>query len=197
MEKRHAGTSVALVSPKASTGLLSGYEVRNTIYKTTKNSTIDGYRKTLETSVFNSLFKFATIRNPWDMMISHYFSPHRGITEWDRERFVKMTSKIRPLRYYVGENTVVRRLLYRLGKCPAPTGVPLDHQLDFLIRFEQLDHDFQQVCARLNIPYHPLPQRNKSDRKHYSAYFDSELIELVRERFSEEIAYGKYSFERK
>ncbi len=72
----------------------------------------------------------------------------------------------------------------------------MDYHVDYLIRFEHLDHDFAHVCKVLNIPYGPLPHRNASTREHYSAYYTDESIELVRERFAEEIAFGNYQFER-
>jgi len=63
------------------------------------------------------------------------------------------------------------------------------------MRFEQLDNDFKVVCEKLDIPHSPLPKRNSSVRSHYSKYYDDELREIVRKKFSEEIEFGNYSFE--
>ena len=72
----------------------------------------------------------------------------------------------------------------------------IDFDIDYLIRFEQLNDDFKLVCKKLDIPYSPLPKRNKSKRTHYSEYYDDELIEIIRHKFIEEITFGNYRFEK-
>jgi len=66
----------------------------------------------------------------------------------------------------------------------------LVQNIDFLMRFEHLNDDFKKVCQIIDIPYQPLPVCNKSERKHYSAYFDEELKGRVALKFQEEIKYG-------
>lgn len=72
----------------------------------------------------------------------------------------------------------------------------VSRDIDFLIRFEELESDFSEVCRKLDIPAKRLPHRNASKRAHYSEYYDNELIDAVAERFSEEIELGQYRFER-
>lgn len=158
------------------------FEVRNKKYTLTKHSTLSQYKSVLEPNIYHSLFKFATIRNPWDMMISYYFSPNLGITEWNRNIFLKLINNIPTLRHYISVN---RSLNNR----------SLDEDIDFLIRFERLNDDFQAVCNKLGIPHSTLPKRNSSQRSHYSQYYDEELKEIVRSKFSEEINFGNYTFE--
>ncbi|UZQ55663.1 hypothetical protein OOK60_06210 [Trichothermofontia sichuanensis B231] len=74
---------------------------------------------------------------------------------------------------------------------------PLDGDIDFLMRFERLEHDFKLVCEKLDIPYSPLPKRNQSCRDHYAKYYDEELKAIVGAKFREEIAFGNYTFENK
>ena len=72
---------------------------------------------------------------------------------------------------------------------------PLDRDIDFLIRFENLNDDFNKVCKKIGLPAAPeLPVHNRSIRKHYSSYYDNELRELVARKFSTEIEYGDYQF---
>jgi len=172
------------------------FEVRNKQYPVTKHSTLAHYQAILDRELYQSLFKFATIRNPWDMMISFYFSPHRGVQAFKRQQFLALIRGTAPLRHYITEK-------------PQPTGgAPtadatklttdsrrLDENIDFLIRFEHLESDFRTVCERLDIPFSPLPQRNRSVHAHYSTYYDDELREIVGAKFHEEIALGNYTFE--
>jgi hypothetical protein len=162
------------------------FEVRNNEYDVTKHSTLSHYRSVLKANIYRSLFKFATIRNPWDMMISFYFSPHRGFTEWNRQIFLSLIESMSPLSHYICEKPSIRK---GEGNSSIYTDV------DFLMRFERLDDDFKVVCAKLDIPYSRLPKRNSSTRSHYSRYYDEELQEIVRQKFIEEITFGNYIFE--
>ena len=53
------------------------FGIKNAKYDIEKHSTLTDYKKILEKDVYDSLFKFSTIRNPCARMISYYFSPHR------------------------------------------------------------------------------------------------------------------------
>jgi len=165
------------------------FEVRNKDYDVTKHSTLAHYKSILDPNLYNSLFKFATIRNPWDLMVSFYFSPHRGIQEWDRDNFLNLLHSVSTLRYYICDGPD------RNGFGPLDYEEQIDADIDFLIRFECIENDFKGVCEKLQIPFSCLPKRNISKRTHYSEYYDEELIEMVRDKFEEEIKLGNYVFE--
>ncbi len=146
-----------------------------------KHARLAQYREGLDPAVYARLFKFATIRNPWARMISNFFSPHTGVTEFDRAAFALFVGKKARLRDYV---------------CTDPD-CALGDELDALMRFEHLADDFESVCAQIGIAHRPLPIVNASKSEHYSHYYDDELVELVGARFGEEIALGDYGFERR
>lgn len=171
------------------------FDVRNKKYNTRKHSTLSHYKSVLDANTYRSLFKFVTIRNPWDMMVSYYFSPHRGTIEWDRNDFVSFVNNMSTLRHYICEKSLLEQSLTKLGIYRTIGNRLIDSDVDFLIRFEHLSDDFSLVCEKLDIPHSPLPIRNKSDRAHYSKYYDDELCEIVRQKFIEEITFGNYSFE--
>ncbi len=126
-------------------------------------------------------------------MISFYFSPSRGVTEWNRSKFLHLVNKVPTLRHYICEKSFLEKVSTKLGLKTNIFHRKLD--IDFLIRFEQLDDDFKVVCEKLDIPHIVLPKRNSSTRKHYSKYYDNELKEIIRNKFLEEIEFGNYSFE--
>jgi len=72
---------------------------------------------------------------------------------------------------------------------------PVDNEIDYLVRFEHLQENFDQVCDLLGIPKCKLPSYNASKRSHYSEYYDDELIDLVASKFKMEIRWGDYRFE--
>lgn len=158
------------------------FGLRNPTYEISKHSPLSQYQSVMEPDIFNALFKFAVIRNPWDMLVSFYFSPHGGVREWNRDDFLSMVTRIPTMRYFItGPHSQSRHRL--------------DGDIDFLMRFERLDEDFMVVCEKTGIPHVQLPHRNKSERAHYSHYYDEELKEVVRNKFGEEIDFGGYHFE--
>ncbi|MEA5510386.1 sulfotransferase family 2 domain-containing protein [Crocosphaera sp. UHCC 0190] len=173
------------------------FEVRNDNYEVTKHSTLKHYQEILEADIYQKLFKFATIRNPYDQMISWYFSPHRGVNEWVRQDFIYLIEEVPTLREYIGLPTTsfLKKMTTKFGLSLKLKPPKLDRNIDFLIRFEHLNEDFKKVCGMIDIPYEPLPIRNKSQRKHYSAYFDEEIKERVYLKFREEIKFGGYEFD--
>ena len=96
------------------------------------------------------------------MMISFYFSPHGGVTKWNRDKFVALVNSVATLRHYICEKSVMEKFLTKLG-VQSPIGyTKLDRDIDFLIRFERLDHDFAVLCEKINISCaHPPPSRKE------------------------------------
>ena len=159
------------------------FEVRSADYIIQKHSTLLDYQHQLGSSVINDLFKFTCIRNPWDRMISFYFSPHRGTVRWDRDEFIALVKAVKPTTDFISLN--------ENGKA----GQKCFANMDCYIRFEELDKGFEKICERISIPFTPLLRRNLSIRQHYSHYYDMELEELVRTQYQEEITFFKHEFE--
>ena len=158
------------------------FGLRNPKYKIKKHSTLAEYREALGNEQFRSLYKFTCVRNPWDRMVSYYFTPTQKGEAWDRKEFRKIISKALSVAGYL-----------QLDK---DEGDPFGN-VDYVMRFENLASDFRTVCAALDISPTTLPQYNRSNREHYSKYYDDELRELVRDRFTPEIDRFAYVFEQR
>jgi Sulfotransferase family len=156
------------------------FGLRNPKYKIKKHSTLAEYRSALGETQFGNLYRFTCVRNPWDRMVSYYFTPTQKAEAWDRKKFRKIISRALSVADYL-----------RLNK---GEGDPFGN-VDYVMRFENLADDFRTVCAALDISPTILPQYNRSNRKHYSKYYDDELRELVDERFAAEIERFGYTFE--
>jgi hypothetical protein len=154
------------------------FGVDNPQYQLKKHSLLADYRMALGEERFSRLYKFASVRNPWERMVSLYFTPRQG-KRWDRSAFKKT----------IGEALTAADYL-RLGDAdPDPF-----RNVNRIIRFENLAEDFNAVCGELGISAEALPRYNQSERDHYAKYYDDELRALVAERFAPEIARFEYTF---
>ena len=151
-------------------------------YNLSKHSRLIVYKRRLEKELYRKLFKFTVVRNPWDRMISYYFSPHRGNTDWDRNKFIKFVKESDSIKSFLSTG-----LFNNIGDRPFKN-------LDFILRFENLAKDFELLCEKLNIEKSVIPHVNSSKHEHYSYYYDEELMNLVASRFRQEIDYFGYTF---
>lgn len=163
------------------------FEVRNPHIPSHKHSPLIDYKRWLRDDFYNGLFKFSCVRNPWDRMISFYFStPHLQAAGWNRSAFVDLVKSVKPMVAFLTTNPSIA--MSDFDNKP-------EIEVDFVMRFEKLEDDFREVCRKLAIPFRGLPHRNKSDREHYSVYYDDGLIRLVAESFTYDIECFGYSFE--
>jgi len=147
-----------------------------------KHSAINDYASMLDREIFNDIFKFSCVRNPWDRLISFYFSPHNGVKTWDRDMFISLVKRVRPMIDYLRvHNTGINRAKSSID-------------IDYIIRYERLQDDFDAVCDKLELPRRSLPHRNKSDHNYYSEYYDDALLKMVSNLFAKDIELFRYDF---
>jgi len=158
------------------------FGLRNPKYKIKKHSTLAEYRAALGERQFGDLYKFTCVRNPWDRVASYYFTATQNTVAWDGKKFRKVIVRALPAAEYL-----------RLDDKKADPFA----NVNYIMRFENLADDFRTVCAALGISPTTLPQYNRSNREHYSRYYDDELRELVRTRFAAEIERFGYTFEQR
>ena len=156
------------------------FGLRNPKYKLKKHSKLSEYHDALGDEQFRNLYKFTCVRNPWDRMVSYYFTPTQSPETWDRKKFRDMISNAVSVTDYLRLHT---------GEEDPFVNV------DYIMRFENLVEDFRAVCEAVGISPPALPQYNRSNREHYSTYYDVELREFVRARFAPEIERFGYAFE--
>jgi len=137
-------------------------------------------------------FKFSFVRNPWDRAVSQV----EYLVNNQATRFLKKSNFKANLRTYCQINRVVWG--HDLGACQSDYLESEGFEMDFVGRFERLQRDFKLVCKQLGlVPAPELPHIFNSCRdKHYSAYYDKESENWIRERFSRDIDQFGYKFER-
>lgn len=143
-------------------------------------------------SAWPQYFKFAFVRNPFDIAVSRYFWNLRGKTG---DKSVIATPEgfrawIRE--FYVGTSFYVNDLQYPYI-CDGKT---ID--VDYVGRYENLQEDFTKICNRVGIEDVPELGFQKSgfrDKKHYSKFYDAETIGAVYDIFKVDFELFGYEFE--
>jgi len=68
---------------------------------------------------------------------------------------------------------------------------------DTILRQENLNEEWDAMFKKLGYTPPKLPQRNTSEHKHYSHYYDDESIWLVSKMFNKDLKFFGYEFEDK
>jgi len=123
-------------------------------------------------------------------LISYYFYPNKGRDSFDKQVFVELIKTTPTLGYYVNVLSVFNKLLlkYNLSK------VNIGQNIDYFLRYENIEEDFKELCYRIEIPLESIPRLNSSKRAHYREYYDDELNNMVYKKYKSEIEYFNYEF---
>ena len=142
------------------------------------------------TDVFNSYYKFSIIRNPWEKAVSQFIYMKKrkglrrfiGMNKWSSfKKYLNLISKkehaqwMKQVDFVYDENGMI--------------------MVDKIIRFENIEEEFQLMRQHLGIPYIKLPHVNKSKRKHYTKYYNKSTIQIVSDLYKEDIEAFNYTFE--
>jgi hypothetical protein len=137
---------------------------------------------------FNSYFKFAFVRNPWDRLVSEY-EFRRNTLRCDFKAFLfRRFPSTEPSDAY-------RHVLPQYKFLFDENG---DKLVDFIGRFERLSTDFEIVRRRLHIgdTAGEFPHRNRAHfRKPYQEYYDDASREFVAGFYARDIDLFNYSFD--
>lgn len=137
---------------------------------------------------FNDYFKFTFVRNPYDRLYSwcsmlFQKSFKQGVT---KEKFKHWLLKGNTS--FSNNRLQERPQLYWIND---ENGNSL---IDFIGKFENLQHDFNKLCDILNIKISTLPTMRTSIRsKNYSDFYDHEMIGFVKHYHKKDLEEFNYS----
>ena len=140
-------------------------------------------KRYLGDDIWNSYFKFAFERNPWDRQVSFYHYKTRSKPEGKVPAFEEFLAK--------GAKALVNNWeIYALGDEVA---------LDFVGRYEEVEQDFEKVLQAIGLSGGiALPKTNvgkgKPKSKSYRDYYSDETRDLVARNSAREISYFGYEF---
>jgi hypothetical protein len=152
---------------------------------------------------FDQVFKFAVVRNPWERMASWYALvglKHADMAIGARQLLDPGSAHWRNfdtfLTSWLAETCLVagvrRRRMSQWGQLAGAGDEPL---ADAVLRYESLEADLGNVCARAGIGPLSLDRFNASHHAHYSRYYSAQGRRLVADAVPEDIEHFGYRFE--
>ena len=66
--------------------------------------------------------------------------------------------------------------------------------INFIGRFETLNEDFKTVCQKIGLPEIKLKHQNKTLHEHYCECYDKKLMEIIKQKFKQDIEAFNYEF---
>jgi chondroitin 4-sulfotransferase 11 len=170
----------------------AGSSIHRTLELTAEHKTALQLRGRLGKRRWERKFKFAFVRNPWDRVVSSF---HYAATRTKNSRFVDLTfSQWLKLAY------VDRHPLYfdapHLFSPQYDWISDNDDNLivDFVGRFENLEHDFAKVCERIGRTGLQLPHDNATKHQDYRHYYKDSEIEIIARWYKKDIEHFGYVF---
>jgi hypothetical protein len=142
---------------------------------------------------YQTYFKFAFVRNPWHRVFSWYCN----VMEDEDHRRVE--SKVRTPGRRVPDDCTFKQFVIEFGS-DWPLRPQLDWlrdsrgnlAMDFIGRFENLEQDFAHVGGKLGIRDQTLPKMMLREWFGEENPFDSEIADIIYERYKEEILMFGY-----
>ena len=142
---------------------------------------------------FQSYFKFAFVRNPWDLMVSLYHFILREPTAAKHDQVKAAGSFERFVEWAIATPDPFPKGITKLQ-----SDMLVDAQgrltVDFLGHYETIEEDFATVCRRVGIEA-SLPHLNRSLHAAYLRYYDNRTRDLVADHFRRDIELFGYAFE--
>jgi len=157
-------------------------------FKFPKHAFLNVAQKKMPANLYDSYFKFAVVRNPWDRLVSCYHSDYGLKKERNPNRRYK-----KPIDFFEYLQKQRERKNYQLERI-----INLDGEigLDFVLRFEQLKNDIDILAEKIDIKIE-LPHLNHSIRKKnsYQEYYDQRSKDFVHLYWEKEIELLGYEFD--
>jgi len=168
------------------TGL--NYDKYNFVSPYDPHTTLKEVKYLVGEEIWNSYFKFAFVRNPYEIAVSRYYWNKKGksdvpqdasidgFREWVKSGGLPNFDKFEK---YISDNNII--------------------DLDFVGMYENLDEDMAYICDQIGIPHLNLPKLKSGyrDNTDFKDHYDEETKNIVNHYFKEDIKLFGYTFDNK
>lgn len=142
--------------------------------------------KKIPTVVFDSYYKFAFVRNPWDWQVSLYQFGLKDKNHYQHQLFKQFKNFDEYLDWRVNKELRLQKQFV----CDEEDKL----LVDFIGRFENLQADFNHITQHLGLHTVTLPHLNKSKESTYKEFYNTNTSSLVAEAFAPDIKMFNYTF---
>ena len=160
---------------------------------------------------FNSYFKFAFVRNPFERQVSLWEYAKKVVIDYlentDADKILNdanFKDKMQIIKYENFQNWVIKSKEH-FNQRPLPDGwtpqcryicKDWDKALlvDFIGKTENIQQDFNTICDKIGIQKQKLPHKNASNHRHYTEYYNEETRQIVENHYAKDLEYFGYEF---
>jgi sulfotransferase famil protein len=147
--------------------------------------TLQQVRPYLKPEAWESYFKFAFVRNPFDRFVSYCSFMMREGDAFERDPKAVM-------RHFLAKPPHDHILFHPQHSFVTDASGKL--LTDYVGRVEEMQKSYDEVSARIGIPTAPLDKVNASKRRDYRDYFDEPLIDGVAKLYARDLELFDYEF---
>lgn len=158
------------------------------------------YQMIFGPSEFRSFFKFTVVRNPWDRLVSaFFFLKEGGLNKHDKTWAEKNLSNYSCfedfVKKWVSEKNIKSWIHFKNQTSFIFSGNSIS--VDCIIRMEELEKDFPNLCAILGVQRSSIRKENirSNRRKDYRFYYNDATREIVEKVYKDDIVNFGYDFD--
>ena len=160
-------------------------------------------RDYLGSKIWNSYFKFAFVRNPWDRLVSWYnMIKLRGDQRTTPNNFWRYV-----LTHSHNFETFIKNCTDIITQLDGDKRSSAFNQIDYICdedgqiiidyigRYENLEGSFKEAVQLMGLPPIELPHKNRFIHRHYSSYYNPQTKQIIAQRVQRDIDIFGYQFE--
>lgn len=140
----------------------------------------------LPDDTWDTYFKFAFVRNPYDRFVSACFFLNRKTADFEASAVSFMKEALKRPRFQ-------QRALGR-PQADFLTDSSGKLALDHVGRYETLQESFDEICHRIGIASSDLSRKNASQHSSHTEYYDQELKDQVTDFYADDLRLFSYEF---
>lgn len=142
-------------------------------------------KENLPKMIYDTYFKFAFVRNPWDWQVSLYHYMLQTKVHFQHDLAKSLIDFEHYLEWRINEDKNFQKDFV--------TDLNGNLIVDFIGRFENIAKDFEYVSKKLDLRC-ALPHVNKSYHRDYRTYYNERTQQLIYDHFREDIELFGYTF---